>query len=138
MDNNDREIRLYTVIQGIPVGKVATYGQIASLAGLPGAARLVGKILCGLPEDTSLPWHRVIIVAGMISLPVGCDCFIEQKKRGGLKTDDPELAADIFQGMLMHAYYLKTLYSMPLKLNEESMKNRAKVIVEKFIKIYKR
>ena len=64
--------------------------------------------------------------------------FVEQEKRGQLKIDDPELAADIFQGMLMHAYYLKTLYSMPLKLKEESMKKRAKAIVEKFIKIYKR
>ena len=81
MDNNDREIRLYTVIQGIPVGKVATYGQIASLAGLPGAARLVGKILSGLPADTSLPWHRVINAAGKISMPEGSDSFNEQKKR---------------------------------------------------------
>ena len=81
MDNNDREIRLYTVIQGIPVGKVATYGQIASLAGLPGAARLVGKILSGLPAETSLPWHRVINAAGKISMPEGSDSFIEQKKR---------------------------------------------------------
>jgi|TARA_B110000114_G_scaffold180807_1_gene217212 methylated-DNA-protein-cysteine methyltransferase-like protein len=81
MDNNDREIRLYTVIQGIPVGKVATYGQIASLAGLPGAARLVGKILSGLPAETSLPWHRVINAAGKISMPEGSDSFNEQKKR---------------------------------------------------------
>jgi len=81
MDNNDREIRLYTVIEGIPVGKVATYGQIASLAGLPGAARLVGKILSGLPADTSLPWHRVINAAGKISMPQGSDSFNEQKKR---------------------------------------------------------
>lgn len=81
MDNNDREIRLYTVIQGIPVGKVATYGQIASLAGLPGAARLVGKILSGLPADTSLPWHRVINAAGKISMPEDSDSFNEQKKR---------------------------------------------------------
>ena len=81
MDNNDREIRLYTVIQGIPAGKVATYGQIASLAGLPGAARLVGKILSGLPAETSLPWHRVINAAGKISMPEGSDSFNEQKKR---------------------------------------------------------
>ena len=81
MDNNDREIRLYTVIEGIPVGKVATYGQIASLAGLPGAARLVGKILSGLPTETSLPWHRVINAAGKISMPEGSDSFNEQKKR---------------------------------------------------------
>ncbi|MFT5069715.1 MAG: methylated-DNA-protein-cysteine methyltransferase-like protein [Candidatus Paceibacteria bacterium] len=81
MDINDRNIRLYSVIQGIPAGKVATYGQIASLAGLPGAARLVGKILSGLPADTKLPWHRVINAAGKISLPQDSDSFNEQKKR---------------------------------------------------------
>jgi len=81
MDNNDREIRLYTVIQGIPAGKVATYGQIASLAGLPSAARLVGKTLSALPTDTKLPWHRVINAAGKISLPQNSDSFTEQKKR---------------------------------------------------------
>jgi len=81
MDINDRNIRLYSVIQGIPLGKVATYGQIASLAGLPGAARLVGKILSGLPADTKLPWHRVINAAGKISLPQNSDSFTEQIKR---------------------------------------------------------
>jgi methylated-DNA-protein-cysteine methyltransferase-like protein len=81
MDINDRNIRLYSVIQGIPAGKVATYGQVASLAGLPGAARLVGKILSGLPADTKLPWHRVINAAGKISLPPNSDSFTEQIKR---------------------------------------------------------
>ena len=81
MDINDRNIRLYSVIQGIPLGKVATYGQIASLAGLPGAARLVGKILSGLPADTKPPWHRVINAAGKISLPQNSDSFTEQIKR---------------------------------------------------------
>ncbi len=47
-----------TVLQ-IPLGKVASYGQIADLAGLPGRARLVGKAL-GDPMAPPLPWHRVV------------------------------------------------------------------------------
>jgi methylated-DNA-protein-cysteine methyltransferase-like protein len=48
-----------TVLQ-IPQGKVASYGQIADLAGLPGRARLVGKALGATPKALSLPWHRVV------------------------------------------------------------------------------
>lgn len=50
--------RIWQTVQQIPVGKVASYGQIADLAGLPGRARLVGKVL-GL-SPIALPWHRVV------------------------------------------------------------------------------
>ncbi len=65
----------------IPPGKVITYGQLAALAGLPGAARLAGTVLCGLPEQTELPWHRVINAQGKISLPENSSGYQEQKKR---------------------------------------------------------
>ena len=61
--------RIYQVIYAIPAGRVATYGQVAALAGLPGRARLVGRTLKHLPEGTRLPWHRVINSQGKISLP---------------------------------------------------------------------
>jgi len=61
--------QIFQVIYQIPKGKVATYGQVAELAGLPRAARLVGNTLKGLPKTTRLPWHRVINAAGKISLP---------------------------------------------------------------------
>ena len=51
----------------IPYGKVATYGQIATLAGYPGRARQVGYALAGMPEELDLPWHRVINAQGRIS-----------------------------------------------------------------------
>ena len=51
----------------IPYGKVATYGQIAKMAGLPKHARLVGRVLQQV-EDKYLPWHRVINSQGKISL----------------------------------------------------------------------
>ncbi|WP_062066856.1 MGMT family protein [Cellvibrio sp. OA-2007] len=71
----------YLALMSIPAGKVITYGQLAALAGLPGAARLAGTVLCGLPEQTDLPWHRVINAQGKISLPENSSAYQEQKKR---------------------------------------------------------
>ena len=58
----------YGIIQLIPKGKVATYGQIAKLAGLPKHARHVGFALKNMADDTVVPWHRVINSQGKISL----------------------------------------------------------------------
>jgi methylated-DNA-protein-cysteine methyltransferase-like protein len=52
----------------IPRGRVATYGQIARLANLPGQARLVGYALAALDERSRIPWHRVVNARGQISL----------------------------------------------------------------------
>jgi methylated-DNA-protein-cysteine methyltransferase-like protein len=60
--------RIYAVVRRIPRGKVATYGQIAELAGVPGQARLVGYAMFALPRTTAVPWHRVINAQGRISL----------------------------------------------------------------------
>jgi methylated-DNA-protein-cysteine methyltransferase-like protein len=49
------------------VGRVATYGQVASLAGIAGQARQVGYALHALPESTTVPWHRVVNANGGIS-----------------------------------------------------------------------
>ena len=51
----------------IPPGRVATYGQVALLAGLPGHARQVGYALHALPEHSTVPWHRVVNARGGIS-----------------------------------------------------------------------
>jgi methylated-DNA-protein-cysteine methyltransferase-like protein len=59
--------RFYAVIRRIPKGRVATYGQIAALAGLPRRARMVGQALRSTPEDVKVPWHRVINAQGGIS-----------------------------------------------------------------------
>jgi methylated-DNA-protein-cysteine methyltransferase-like protein len=59
--------RIYAVVGRIPRGKVATYGQIAELAGLPGHARQVGYAMHALRQDTKLPWHRVINAKGEVS-----------------------------------------------------------------------
>lgn len=57
---------IYAVVSRIPRGQVATYGQVAQLAGLPGRARLVGYALSAL-NDQRVPWHRVINARGEIS-----------------------------------------------------------------------
>lgn len=57
---------IYTVVAAIPYGKVATYGQVAQLAGLPGRARLVGHAMATL-DGKGIPWHRVINAQGEIS-----------------------------------------------------------------------
>ncbi len=58
--------RIYDVVRRIPDGRVATYGQVAALAGLPGHARQVGYALHALKDDT-VPWHRVINAQGKVS-----------------------------------------------------------------------
>jgi methylated-DNA-protein-cysteine methyltransferase-like protein len=59
--------RIYSVVRRIPKGRVATYGQVASLAGLAGHARQVGYALHALPDGTAVPWHRVVNASGRIS-----------------------------------------------------------------------
>lgn len=71
------KIQIFAVIHQIPHGKVATYGQIAKMAGYPGYARHVGKALGNLPSGSTLPWFRVINSKGEISLKG--DDFLRQK-----------------------------------------------------------
>ncbi|UCD36714.1 MAG: MGMT family protein [Fidelibacterota bacterium] len=60
--------RIYETVCRIPSGRVATYGQVAREAGLPGQARLVGYALHNLPDHSGVPWHRVVNARGGISL----------------------------------------------------------------------
>lgn len=62
----------------VPKGRVITYGQLAKLAGFPNHSRHVGKVLSKLPNDTQLPWYRVVNSQGKISL--SGDKFEEQRK----------------------------------------------------------
>jgi len=65
---SDSYERIYAVIARIPPGKVATYGQVAAIAGLGGHARQVGYALHALPDGLDLPWQRVINAKGEVSL----------------------------------------------------------------------
>ncbi|SDJ81017.1 MGMT family protein [Microbulbifer yueqingensis] len=67
--DNDAISRICRVLAEVPPGRVITYGDLAEMAGFPRAARLAGQLLRRLPEESSLPWHRVVNASGRISLP---------------------------------------------------------------------
>ncbi|MFQ5627259.1 MAG: MGMT family protein [bacterium] len=69
IEKNSFCTKVIETIRWIPHGKVATYGQIAAMAGSPRRARHVGNILQNYSDAQDLPWHRVINRRGQISLP---------------------------------------------------------------------
>lgn len=82
VDADAARIAILATIARIPAGRVSTYGQIAWIAGYPGRARLVGRVLGGMLEaGAATPWHRVINAAGQISLPKFSEEHREQKRR---------------------------------------------------------
>jgi methylated-DNA-protein-cysteine methyltransferase-like protein len=60
--------RIHAVVKRIPRGRVASYGQIARIAGLASHARLVGYAMAALPDDSRVPWQRVVNAQGRVSL----------------------------------------------------------------------
>lgn len=81
LDEPDIAEQIWQVIALIPKGRVATYGQVAELAGLPGGARRVGRILSRLPRGSRIPWHRVVNASGGISLPESSGGYARQHSR---------------------------------------------------------
>ena len=77
----NRNARVWAVVERIPNGKVATYGQIAALAAVPGrsGARQVGYALASLGQDSQLPWHRVINAKGQLSPRANPDAVAYQR-----------------------------------------------------------
>lgn len=75
-----KEQRVWQVLSQVPAGKVVSYGQLAEMAGLPGAARWVGSTLRKLPRGSPLPWHRVITSQGRIALPENSDAARRQRE----------------------------------------------------------
>lgn len=78
---SDAASDILAVVAKVPRGKVTTYGAVAERAGWPGRARLVGRVLAGLPSGSRLPWHRVLASGGRIALPAGSDAHDEQARR---------------------------------------------------------
>lgn len=81
VSTNEIDQRIWQVVALIPSGQVATYGDVAAQAGLPGAARRVGAALRKLPEGSKIPWHRVVNASGRISLPTGSENYRRQRER---------------------------------------------------------
>ncbi len=80
-EKSNHRAAVYLALASVPAGRVVTYGQLAQMASLPRAARLVGTYLRDLPEGSELSWHRVINAQGKISLPVDSDGYQEQVRR---------------------------------------------------------
>ncbi|MCB1597725.1 MAG: methylated-DNA--[protein]-cysteine S-methyltransferase [Gammaproteobacteria bacterium] len=72
---------IWRIIAAIPPGRVASYGQIAALAGLPRGARQTARALRHAPAELGLPWHRVIAVNGRIAIPVSSRGYRTQISR---------------------------------------------------------
>lgn len=79
-DSNEKYRRIWQTVLQIPAGKVATYGQIADLAGLPGRARLTGKALGFAPASMGIPWFRVLRSDRKIAFPPGSDAAETQRQ----------------------------------------------------------
>lgn len=87
----DSYARIYAVVRKIPLGHVATYGQIADLAGLSGHARQVGYALHATPDDLDIPWQRVVNAKGEIS--PRAEPMMEGVQRGLLQAEGIEFDA---------------------------------------------
>lgn len=91
MDRQARLQRIWETIRDIPRGSVASYGQIADIAGIPRGARQVGYALRQLPDGHDVPWHRVIQASGRIAFDKNSRAFDEQTRR--LMLEDVTVAA---------------------------------------------
>ena len=93
--------RIYAVVARVPRGRVATYGQIATLARLPRHARLVGYALNVLPPGSNVPWHRVVNAKGQVSPRADAlgheDLQAELLRREGVRFVEGAIALDRFQ-----------------------------------------
>ncbi|WP_203300294.1 MGMT family protein [Marinobacter sediminum] len=75
-----KDQKIWQVVLSIPEGSVASYGQVASMAGLGRQARYIGRALGKLPAGHTVPWYRVIRSNGQIAFPEGTETFLIQKK----------------------------------------------------------
>jgi len=73
--------RIWATVSDIPAGSVASYGQIAEIAGISRGARQVGYALRQLPTKSDVPWHRVITSSGRIAFQKGSRAYNRQSRR---------------------------------------------------------
>ncbi len=83
--------KVWALVAQIPYGKVASYGQIATMLGNPRAARTVGWALSSTPKEMDIPWHRVINSKGQISL--GDTCASGEIQKNLLESEGIEINA---------------------------------------------
>ncbi len=76
--NRQYASQIWHTVQKVPVGKVANYGLIADLSGLPGRARLVGTIMQYAPSEMNLPWYRILKSNGQLAFSKGSPMALKQ------------------------------------------------------------
>lgn len=81
-------MKIWQIVSMIPKGRVSTYGKIARLADMPNHSRWVGTLMRKLPEDTRLPWHRVISASGRIAVRSGAQLQKQLLVREGVSFRD--------------------------------------------------
>ena len=81
-DPSDSYARIWQAVRQIPRGRVATYGQVAAILGVPRGARAVGWALRALDpvRARDVPWHRVVGAGGRISLRAGAGPILQRRK----------------------------------------------------------
>jgi methylated-DNA-protein-cysteine methyltransferase related protein len=77
----DAAAAILAVVARVPRGRVATYGTVATIAGWPRRARLVGRVLSELPPGSRIPWHRVLAAGGRSAFAQGSDARERQFAR---------------------------------------------------------
>lgn len=89
--------QLWLLLAAIPPGRVTSYGRLAELAGIGNGARWVGRQLAQLPNDTALPWHRVVSSSGVIAPRPGAERQLERLSAEGVACSNGRLRlADYF------------------------------------------
>lgn len=76
-----RVARILAAVRDVPPGAVASYGQIAEVAGIPRGARQVGRALRELPSGSDVPWFRIITASGKLAFDRGSDAWHRQVDR---------------------------------------------------------
>ena len=77
--------KIWKTVCKVPAGKVSSYGFVADLAGLPGRARLVGKVMQYAPDDLDVPWYRILKSNGQLAFPSGS---LHAEKQKGLLQEE--------------------------------------------------
>ena len=80
-DKHNKVDAILITLASIPIGKVSSYGDIAKRSGFPNLARYVANILKNLPNDSKIPWHRVINSQGKISFPKDSAMYCLQRTK---------------------------------------------------------
>lgn len=80
-ERDARRRRILATVCEVPRGRVASYGQIAELAGVPRGARQVGWALGSLQDNEDVPWHRIVTASGRLAFAAGSASWRRQRRK---------------------------------------------------------